>query len=90
MFNYLQNFSWPEAVPIRKSSVHTKLALAQKEHDFGLRELEMSILAQFWPVYMNDQSLIKLDSNHMLKSFSHILQSSLFELAFQFKIYAAS
>ena len=47
----------------------------------------MSMLTQFLPVCIYDLSLIKLDNNHMLKSFSNVLQSSPIESAFQFKIY---
>ena len=49
------------------------------------RSLKLSVLTQFLPVCMYDQSLIKLDNNHMLKSFSNIPQSSLIEFAFQLK-----
>ena len=45
----------------------------------------MSMLTQFWLVCKHDQSLIKLDSNHILKLFSNILQSSLIGFAFQFR-----
>ena len=50
----------------------------------------MSMLTQFWPVCTYDQSLIKLGNNHMQKSFSHILQSSLIEFDIEFgKDYAS-
>ena len=38
----------------RKISACNKLVQASKEHDFGLKELEMSVLTQFWPVCTYD------------------------------------